>query len=160
MRKSALYGAALLVAFVLGGCGSTAEERGISGAGIGAAGGAVLGAVTGLSLVQGVLIGAAAGGLTGALTDEDTVDLGDPIWKSSDASDDGTGPSRPRAASTVTQDIQRGLAGLGYTPGPADGINGPRTQAAIRAYQADHGLLTDGRPSIELASHIEAQGGT
>ena len=39
------------IAFMLSACGSTTEERGVSGAGIGAAAGAVIGAVTGLSIV-------------------------------------------------------------------------------------------------------------
>lgn len=75
--------AALLLAAALGlsACGSTTGDRGLSGAGIGAAAGTAVGAVTGLGIVEGALIGAGAGGLTGALTDEDTIDLGDPWWK-------------------------------------------------------------------------------
>jgi N-acetylmuramoyl-L-alanine amidase len=34
--------------------------------------------------------------------------------------------------------IQARLANLGYDPGPIDGILGPRTEAAIRAFQAKH----------------------
>jgi hypothetical protein len=30
--------------------------------------------------VTGAIVGGAAGGATGALTDEDDIDLGDPIW--------------------------------------------------------------------------------
>ncbi len=51
---------------------------------------------------------------------------------------------------------QSGLKRMGYDPGPIDGILGPRTQAAIRAYQKDHGLAIDGRPSQVLAFHIQA----
>jgi len=29
-------------------------------------------------------------------------------------------------------------------PGPVDGIFGPRTRAAVRAYQSDHGISVDG----------------
>ena len=70
----------LAVALALSACGSTTGDRGLSGAGIGAAAGTALGAVTGLGIVEGALIGAGAGGLTGILTDEDTLDLGDPWW--------------------------------------------------------------------------------
>lgn len=41
-------------------------------------------------------------------------------------------------------DLQRRLAALGFNPGPTDGIYGPRTAAAVRAYQASVGLATDG----------------
>ena len=52
---------------------------------------------------------------------------------------------------------QSGLKRMGYDPGPIDGILGPRTQAAIRAYQRDHGLAIDERPTQALALHIQAQ---
>jgi len=39
---------------------------------------------------------------------------------------------------------QAKLAGLGYEPGPIDGWPGPRTQAAVRKYQAHTGLEVDG----------------
>ncbi len=41
-------------------------------------------------------------------------------------------------------EIQRQLAALGFDPGSLDGIIGPRTRAAIRAFQASRGLLVDG----------------
>jgi osmotically inducible lipoprotein OsmB len=62
------------------GCGSTTEDRALSGAGIGAVAGGVGGALTGNTL-GGAVLGGAAGAATGALTDEEDVDLGDPIWK-------------------------------------------------------------------------------
>jgi len=135
----------LAMAVTLSACGSNTGDRAASGAGIGAAAGAAVGAVTGLSIVQGVLIGAAAGGVLGAVTDQDTINLGDPIWASDDQ------PANNAAVSRV----QAGLAKLGYDPGPVDGVMGNRTGAAIRKYQSDHNLLVDGRPTLELAQHIE-----
>ncbi len=135
----------LSATLVISACGSSTGDRAASGAGIGAGAGAIVGAVTGLSVLQGVLIGAAAGGLTGGLTDEDTINLGDPIW----ASDD-----RPANASAVSR-VQAGLTRLDYDPGPIDGKQGGQTTAAIKAYQRDNGLLQDGRASLELASHID-----
>lgn len=135
------------VALVLAACGSSTGDRAASGAGIGAGAGAVVGAVTGLSILQGVLLGAAAGGLTGALTDEDVIDLGDPIWASDEA---------PANRSAVAR-VQAGLAKLDYDPGPIDGVQGAKTTAAIRAYQRDNGLAEDGRATLALASHIEGK---
>ena len=48
-----------------------------------------------------------------------------------------------------------GLARLGYNPGPVDGVMGPQTSEAIQEYQRDHGLLIDGRPTVQLAEHVE-----
>lgn len=44
----------------------------------------------------------------------------------------------------TTLDIQRRLLALGYDPGPADGIAGPKTTAAVRAAQQALGLVVDG----------------
>jgi peptidoglycan hydrolase-like protein with peptidoglycan-binding domain len=139
-----------LLALALAGCGTSTGDRAASGAGIGAAAGAVIGAVTGLSILQGVLIGAAAGGLTGGLTSSDVVNLGDPIWASKD---------RQANRSAVAR-VQAGLAKLGYDPGPIDGAMGGKTESAIRAYQRDYGLPVDGRPTQELAQHIESRLGS
>ena len=142
MRLSALL---LAAALFLSACGSSTGDRTASGAGIGATAGAVLGAVTGLSVLQGVLIGAVAGGVVGGVTDESTIDLGDPIWAQGDM------PANHAAVSRV----QAVLTRLGYNSGPADGVMGTRTKTAIEAYQRDHGLLVDGRPTVQLAQHID-----
>ncbi len=132
---------------VVSACGSDTGDRAASGAGIGAGVGVVVGAVTGLSIVEGAVIGAAAGGLLGGFTDEDTINLGDPIWAESD---------KPANSSAVSR-VQSGLSRLDYDPGPVDGVMGSRTDAAIRNYQRDHNLLVDGRSTVELARHIEEQ---
>ncbi len=46
--------------------------------------------------------------------------------------------------------VQRGLSAQGYAPGPADGIVGRKTRAAIRAFQADYGFSVTGEVSYEL----------
>jgi peptidoglycan hydrolase-like protein with peptidoglycan-binding domain len=40
--------------------------------------------------------------------------------------------------------VQRRLIRLGYRPGPSDGLYGPRTQAAVLAFQRKHGLQRTG----------------
>lgn len=52
-------------------------------------------------------------------------------------------------------DLQWQLALHGYDPGPADGVAGPRTAAAIRRYQADAGLQVDGEPDRALLDHLQ-----
>lgn len=44
----------------------------------------------------------------------------------------------------TTLEVQRRLKLLGFEPGPADGIPGRRTLAAVRAFQAANGLAVDG----------------
>jgi osmotically inducible lipoprotein OsmB len=80
--------AILVISFGLSACGDTRLERGTTGAGIGAAAGAATSGITGGSLLGGALLGGAAGGATGALTDEDDIDLGEPIWDSDNDDDD------------------------------------------------------------------------
>ena len=81
LRPFAAVPALIAAALLLAACGSSFSDRTLSGAGIGAAAGTAVGAVTGLTIVQGALLGAGAGGLTGALTDAEDFDLGKPWWK-------------------------------------------------------------------------------
>jgi membrane-bound lytic murein transglycosylase B len=51
--------------------------------------------------------------------------------------------------------IQEGLHALGYNPGPQDGLSGPKTSSAIRAFQRDRRLMADGRASMEALAWIQ-----
>ena len=70
----------LAFAGALAACGETTTDRALSGGAIGAGAGALGGAVFGDSPLTGAAIGGAAGAATGALTDEDDIDLGEPVW--------------------------------------------------------------------------------
>ncbi|HYD97903.1 MAG TPA: hypothetical protein VEH84_00845 [Alphaproteobacteria bacterium] len=71
----------LASAMALGACGTSQNDRALSGAALGAAGGAALGTITGGSPIGGALLGGAAGAAGGYLTDSNDVDLGDPVWE-------------------------------------------------------------------------------
>jgi len=162
----------------LSGCGTRPEDRAISGAGIGGAGGAIIGAIAGVALLPATVIGAAVGGLTGGVTSPDLFDLGEPPWRLHGAAPGGRPASAASATSpsartthaqqaaggpavAATQNdvrvIQRNLGALGYRPGPADGVAGQRTRAAIRTYQAAHHLPVDGDPTTALARNIDSE---
>jgi Putative peptidoglycan binding domain len=72
-----------------------------------------------------------------------------PLARRSDVSDraaglrPGTGYVRPGGSRRV-RDLQRRLSKLGYRPGARDGLYGPRTQAAVLAFQRKHGLQQTG----------------
>ena len=83
-----LASAMAIVGLLLAACGTSKTERGVSGAGIGAAAGAGTAAVTGGNPLTGAVLGGAAGGAAGVLTDEEDIDLGDPVWDRGDNDDD------------------------------------------------------------------------
>jgi peptidoglycan hydrolase-like protein with peptidoglycan-binding domain len=61
------------------------------------------------------------------------------------------------AAGPVTVDVgkvQEGLARLGYSPGPADGLLGERTRDAIRQFEQDRNLPQTGTITNELAREV------
>jgi osmotically inducible lipoprotein OsmB len=69
-----------VLGLMIAACGSSTTDRTLSGGGIGAAAGAGTAAVTGGNALTGALLGGAAGAAAGGLTDEDDVNLGDPVW--------------------------------------------------------------------------------
>ena len=68
----------------------------------------------------------------------------------------GTGYSRPGGSDRV-REVQRRLTALGYRPGPADGLFGPRTQAATRWFQYKHHLPLTGRVSRSTLAVLQAR---
>ncbi len=53
---------------------------------------------------------------------------------------------RIQAQYNLIKAVQRKLIDNGYDLGQADGIDGPRTQKALKAYQLDNDLSPDGIP--------------
>ena len=79
MKRILLVSVFSLSLIGLAACGSSTSDRTLSGAGIGAGVGLVGGALVGAP-IAGAAIGGAVGAGTGALTDEDDIDLGEPVW--------------------------------------------------------------------------------
>jgi peptidoglycan hydrolase-like protein with peptidoglycan-binding domain/DNA invertase Pin-like site-specific DNA recombinase len=55
----------------------------------------------------------------------------------------GAGYGKPKGAAPV-RDVQRTLRGLGWQPGPVDGLYGPRTKAAVTRFQSAARIGADG----------------
>ena len=68
--------------------------------------------------------------------------------------------SQPRKSynTAIVRRIQEGLSAQGFYLGPLDGRFGPKTEAAIRAYQASAELPVDGIPSEQLVLDLETGG--
>ena len=54
--------------------------------------------------------------------------------------------------------IQENLSKQGYFLGAIDGVFGPETEGAIRAYQKSAGLAVDGKPSKSLSDNLQTGG--
>lgn len=80
MKTFSLMAVLLVAGLSLAGCGTTAQDRALSGGGIGAGVGGVAGALTGHPLA-GAALGGAAGAAGGAFTNPNQIDLGRPVWK-------------------------------------------------------------------------------
>lgn len=52
------------------------------------------------------------------------------------------------------QEVQAKLKDLGLYTGIADGINGPKTKAAVAAFQKSVGLVEDGIPGNQTQAHL------
>ena len=66
----------------------------------------------------------------------------------------GTGVTR---GSERVRALQRHLHTLGVEPGPVDGRYGPRTEAAVRRFQAAHGVAVDGIVGPHTARRLARQ---
>ena len=51
--------------------------------------------------------------------------------------------------------VQKELLAHGYNAGPVDGVAGPRTRDAVRAYQQDAGLTVYGKADKRLLDHLK-----
>lgn len=66
-------------------------------------------------------------------------------------------PDAPPLARAQVLRVQQALAAAGYDGGEPDGIPGPATRAAVRAYQRDHGLVADGFVDRRLLESLDIE---
>jgi cytochrome c5 len=59
--------------------------------------------------------------------------------------------------SAITYGVQQQLTRIGYSPGPVDGLMGPRTKREIMRYQANERILVDGNPTRELLLRLQRE---
>ena len=79
LKNCAAVGA-VAAALALAACGTTPEDRAVSGGLLGAGTGAAIGSLSG-NAGTGAVIGGLGGAAVGALTDPCTLNLGDPWWR-------------------------------------------------------------------------------
>jgi hypothetical protein len=60
----------------------------------------------------------------------------------------------PKMRGDAVVAIQKALAARGFTPGPIDGIYGPTTAAAVRAFQLTKGLVADAEVGPKTAAAL------
>ena len=65
-------------------------------------------------------------------------------------------PATSGPSASDIRETQRLLVELGYSPGPADGVMGSRTEQAIQQFQSSHGLSVDGSVSDVLLAGLRA----
>lgn len=68
---------------------------------------------------------------------------------------DPTADTPPQVVDRIVRQVQEHLLRLGYEPGPPDGRVGPKTRAAITAFQRDMGLAPDGFVTNPLVRHLD-----
>lgn len=67
------------------------------------------------------------------------------------------GQERPLSRREV-EELQERLSTLGFDPGSPDGVIGPQTRAAVRAFQGSAGLPADGYPGYEALRRLRERG--
>ena len=128
------------------------QQRAVSGGAIGAGGGALFGWLVGGNPLVGALVGGAGGAAVGALTSKDSGGADHAAAGKASAAD----PTQASVeGSQLTKSVQTGLSKLGYDPGPADGMLGAKTRAAIREYEQRNSLTVDGKVTQDLWLHIK-----
>jgi murein L,D-transpeptidase YcbB/YkuD len=82
-----------------------------------------------------------------------------PMDKSGHAGAEGTSSRGERWATQDVRKVQEALKSKGHDPGSMDGVIGPQTSQAIRAFQSANGLKETGRIDSETARKLGVEKG-
>ena len=108
--------------------------------------------------VRGALVLLALSGLVTGCVANDL--FGVQFWPTDAAQDSDASSARgsqsPRPDPMI-QNAQTLLAKLGYNPGAADGVEGPKTREAVRHFQQDTGQEADGQVSQQLLDSLNGR---
>jgi peptidoglycan hydrolase-like protein with peptidoglycan-binding domain len=69
-------------------------------------------------------------------------------------------PTFAAQGSDRTRAAQQALKDKGFDPGPIDGVDGPKTDAAVREYQEKNNLVVDGRLNDQVLDSLGLHGKT
>ena len=75
------------------------------------------------------------------------------------SSDGMRGMSGAKAGRTQVRQVQEALKSQGHDPGPVDGVMGPQTQEALRAYQRAQNLTETGQVDPQTSEKLGVGGG-
>jgi len=76
------------------------------------------------------------------------------------SSDTMQGQNGQKAGKSPVREVQEALKAQGQDPGPIDGVMGPKTQEAIRAFQRSQNLTETGRLDEETSQKLGIGAGT
>jgi Putative peptidoglycan binding domain len=143
MKSSNILYQASAIALVslLAGCSTwQSMDRQEKGTAVGATGGAIVGAAVGGPI--GAAVGAGVGGYTGHYEANEV------------AGGTRSTAIAPESASPTVRSAQQALNDRGYNAGPADGVWGPNTEAAVRQFQQAQRLQSTGTLDKETLSAL------
>ncbi len=69
-------------------------------------------------------------------------------------------PALMAQGSSTVREAQQALKDKGFDPGPVDGLNGPKTRAAVRDYQKQQNLNVNGRLGNETLTTLGVRKGS
>src|SRR5919107_1461589 len=101
--------------------------------------------------------GSAAGSSSGSATGSSGSASGSQMeraGRSGSASGQSSARGMSGQSSENIKQVQEALKNKGHDPGPADGVMGPKTQQALRAFQKESGMQASGRLDDKTASAL------